>query len=120
MSQSPWIASLFTAIDTKDAVAFAQFLDENVVFRFGNADAAHGRATAQAIVAGFFDSIASLSHDVHDVWETDSAVISHGFVTYTRHNGTTLSVPFCNVFKMNGNLIGEYLIFADVSMLYSV
>lgn len=119
MNYSPWIKELFQAIDGSDAKAFEQFLAEDVLFRFGNAEPVHGRATVGAVVGGFFDSIASLTHDVQDVWEFQDVVISHGIVTYMRHDSSRLSVPFCNLFKMKNNLIAEYLIFADVSALYS-
>jgi hypothetical protein len=39
-------------------------------------------------------------------------------VTYTRHDGSTLRVPFANVFKVDAGLVAEYLIFVDVSRLY--
>ena len=40
-----------------------------------------------------------------------------GQVTYTRHDGSQLSVPFANIFKLRDGLIGEYRIFGDFSAL---
>ena len=40
-----------------------------------------------------------------------------GQVTYTRHDGSQLSVPFANIFKLRDNLIEEYRIFGDFSAL---
>jgi hypothetical protein len=48
----------------------------------------------------------------------DDALVCHGTVTYTRHDSSTLTVPFANIFKVHGELIDEYLIFIDVSQLY--
>jgi hypothetical protein len=42
----------------------------------------------------------------------------HGEVTYTRHDGSRLSVPFANIFKLDGTRVREYLVFADVSPLW--
>jgi len=39
-------------------------------------------------------------------------------VTYTRHDSSTLTVPFANILRFEGDLIDEYLIFLDVSELY--
>ena len=66
----------------------------------------------------FFNSIKTLEHSVNDVWHTDDAIVSHGIVTYTRHDDSTLTVPFANIFKMKGERIKDYLIFADISELY--
>lgn len=109
---------LFDAIDGSDADAFASHLTDNVEFRFGNAPSVHGKEQAHAAVAGFFQSIRGLKHDIDAVHEANGTIYSHGFVTYTRHNGSTLRVPFCNVFNMDGDLIKDYLIFADLSQLY--
>jgi hypothetical protein len=38
---------------------------------------------------------------------------------YTRHDGSALSVPFADVFKMRGELAREYLIYVDASRLYT-
>lgn len=113
------IKELFAAIDRKDAAAFGGFLTENSLFRFGNQPAVEGCAAIKEYVACFFDSVQALSHDIQQQWRTDDAVICHGFVTYTRHNGSTLTVPFCNVLNMSGDQVQEYLIFADTSALYA-
>lgn len=39
-------------------------------------------------------------------------------VTYTRHDGSTLTVPFANVFGMRDIRVAHYQIYADVSALW--
>ncbi len=119
MSQPAWLGPLFKAIDAKDAETFVSFLTDDAVFRFGNAAPACGRAAVRQAVAGFFTSIASLRHTLRDSWAHPDAVVLHGEVTYTRHDSSQLTVPFANVFKMQGPLVREYLVFADVSALFS-
>ena len=119
ISMNDNMKNLFAAIDASDAEAFASHLADDVQFRFGNAPAVSGKDATRDAVAGFFGSIASLKHDVAAVDTSAETIYSHGFVTYTRHDGSTLRVPFCNVFNMNGDLIKDYLIFADLSLLYS-
>ncbi|MBI2794162.1 MAG: nuclear transport factor 2 family protein [Ignavibacteria bacterium] len=109
---------LFTAIDTMNAEEFASHLTDDVEFRFGNAPSVFGKSATQMAVEGFFGSIKGLRHEVAAVDQADETIYSYGFVTYTRHEGSTLRVPFCNVFGMKGNLIKDYLIFADLSELY--
>ncbi|WP_430460360.1 nuclear transport factor 2 family protein [Thalassolituus sp. LLYu03] len=113
------IQALFAAIDRKDADAFSAFLTDDCVFRFGNQPAVSGRADVQAYVTGFFSSVQALSHRIDQRWHTGDAVICHGAVTYTRHDGSLLTVPFCNVLNLAGDLVREYLIFADTSALYA-
>lgn len=119
MSAPSWLPGLFQAIDGGDAAAFARHLDENAVFRFGNAPPVAGRAAIGGAVSAFFGAVRGLRHTLEEAWETADAVICRGTVTYTRHDGTTLTVPFANIFRMRGSLIGDYLIYADISALFA-
>ncbi len=111
------LPALFNAIDARDAQAFTSFLSPDVEFIFANAPALHGREQVQAAIAGFFASLASLQHEVSEFWQTGDNLIMHGKVTYTRLDGSQLCVPFANIFKLRGDLIGEYQIFGDFSAL---
>ncbi|WP_455201157.1 nuclear transport factor 2 family protein [Kaarinaea lacus] len=119
MSDNNWINQLFQSIDSKDSDAFLTFLAEDVFFRFGNAEPIHGKNNAGNVVRGFFESIKALQHDISETCSVDDSVICHGFVTYTKHDGSPLTVPFANIFKMEDEKIKEYLIYVDVSELYN-
>ena len=114
-----WARRLFSSIDNRDGDAFAAFLADDVEFRFGNAEPVKGRAAVHAAVSGFFQSISAVRHQLDRVWRTDDAAVCHGNVTYTRHDGSTLGVPFANVMYLRDGLVVNYLIFADVSSLYN-
>jgi ketosteroid isomerase-like protein len=112
------LQSLFQSIDRQDVDAFLALLCEDAIFRFGNAEPVKGKSAVRDVVHGFFSSIETLHHDVREVWDVGNALICHGMVTYTRHDSSTLTVPFANILRVEGDLIDEYLIFADVSQLY--
>jgi uncharacterized protein (TIGR02246 family) len=114
-----WLKTLFTALDTFDAKTFASFLTDDATFVFANAEPVHGRAAIQDCVAGFFASIKEIRHDLLDCWILPDTVISRGIVTYTRHSGSQLRVPFANVFNMRNEHIQDYLIYVDNSQLYT-
>jgi ketosteroid isomerase-like protein len=110
---------LFAAIDANDAAAFVGFLTDDAVFRFGSAPPVRGRSAIQAAVDGFFGTIAGCSHNVRKVVESGSTLVCEGEVTYRRHNGTEITLPFADVFEYAGDLIGQYKIYMDVSPLYA-
>jgi ketosteroid isomerase-like protein len=114
-----WVRDLFTSIDSQDTPAFLGFLADNVSFRFGNAPVVDGKAAVGEVVSGFFKSIKEVRHEILEYWAHPGSVVCHGEVTYTRHDASILKVPFANVFKLEGALIREYLIFVDVSALYA-
>ncbi|HVC29282.1 MAG TPA: nuclear transport factor 2 family protein [Gammaproteobacteria bacterium] len=119
MAKEKWLTDLFKNIDSKDSAAFAKFLSEDVEFRFGNSPVIKDRKAITETVEAFFKSIRGLHHEITQTWIQADSVICHGMVTYTRHDSTTLTVPFANIFTLSSNLVSRYLIFVDLSALYS-
>lgn len=117
MSIPSWITDLFKTIDSRDAVKFADFLTLDGEFIFGNLSPVQGRENIITFLDAFFKSIHSISHRVDNCWAVEDRVIVEGFVTYTRHDGTSLGVKFCDIFTMEGNLIKRFDIFIDNSQL---
>lgn len=120
MEKENWARRLFQSIDNQDMEAFTAFLSDDVLFRFGNAEPVKGKTAVGEAVSGFFGSIKAIQHNVVAIWDEGSDVISHGTVTYTRHDSTTLRVPFALILGIDNDndLIKQYLIFVDVSQLY--
>jgi hypothetical protein len=69
--------------------------------------------------AGFCDGIAGVSHEVIEQFEQGSATIVESTVTYTRKDGTTISLPVVTIYRGAGELIDDYRIFMDVAPLFA-
>ena len=110
---------LFAAIDAKDGAAFVAYLTENAVFRFGSAPPVQGRDAIQAAVDAFFTAIAGCSHSIEKKLRQGDTVVCEGVVTYTRHDGSEIALPFTDVFEYEGILIAHYKIYMDVAPLYA-
>jgi ketosteroid isomerase-like protein len=119
MGTADWVNQLFAAIDRKDSNEFASFLTDDASFQFGNAEPVRGKGAIGQAVAGFLDSIRALRHEVLESWQHADAVICRGQVTYTRHDGSQLTVPFADILRMRGGLVCDYLIYLDASRLYA-
>jgi ketosteroid isomerase-like protein len=112
------ILNLFQAIDNADVATFIKYLDPNANFKFANMPVVSGKENIANFMEGFYKSIKGLEHKNLEIYEVDSVRFVNGHVTYTRHDGTTLSVDYSNTFKLKGNKIFDYLIFVDNSELY--
>jgi ketosteroid isomerase-like protein len=119
MAHDALIGQLLATIDARDAKAFAGFLTSDASFRFGNHPAVVGREAIEATVGDFFRAIKSLSHRLQEQWSLQDVVICTGLVTYVRHDGGTLQVPFANILKLRGGAICDYRIFVDNSALFA-
>ena len=113
MSKLAWIDGLFASIDGMDADRFMSYLTDDPVFRYGSNPAVEGKAAVRGAVAGVFSMFRQLSHTIEGTWAHPDAVFVQGTVHYTRHDGSTISLPFLNGFKMRGEKIREYLIYID-------
>ncbi|MBU3699251.1 MAG: nuclear transport factor 2 family protein [Candidatus Kapabacteria bacterium] len=116
---NPDFSVLFNGIDAKDHNVFRDFLTEDAQFRFANHPAVVGREAIVSFLEGWFQSIAGIKHSELTVRHGEGFALTEGIVTYTRHSGSLLAVPFANVFNMVDGKIKDYLIYVDNSTLYS-
>lgn len=114
-----WLVRLFETIDRMDVDGFVSFLTEEASFRFANAPAVSGRENIQSVISNFFSNIKGIQHSIGGVWEQGDIVICEGEVTYIRHSGRELQLPFMNIFRMRGTLIDDYRIYMDISPLFA-
>jgi limonene-1,2-epoxide hydrolase len=119
-AQTPaWVAHLLASVDARDTARFLGFLTPLARFRFANMPVAHGQAEVRAAVDGFFAAIDSCRHSIRLVLESPGHLVCEGEVTYRRHDGGVVTLPFVNVFDMNGELIDDYRIYIDAAPLFA-
>lgn len=119
MVDEAWIKRVFASVDAKDTETFLSFLDDKGEFRFGSMPAVVGKQAIRNAVDGFFAGIKGLRHEILETWRHSGTVICQGRVTYTRTDGSKVTLPFANIWRMRGNLIKEYLIYIDIQPLFS-
>ena len=115
----PTRETLFADIDTMDPDRFAAHLADDVVMRFGNADPVRGRDAVRDVWAGFCDTVDGVEHDLVEQWRTDTATIAEANVTYTRKDGTRVTVPVVTIYREDGDLITDYRVYIDLAPLFA-
>jgi limonene-1,2-epoxide hydrolase len=114
-----WVNALLASVDAKDTARFLGFLTPLARFRFANMPVARGQAEVRAAVDGFFAAIVSCRHSIRLVIESPGHVVCEGDVTYRRHDGGVVTLPFVNVFDMSSELIDDYRIYIDAAPLFA-
>ena len=109
---------LFASIDAMDAESFLSFIHRDATFRFGSSPAVKGHAEIRVAVESFFSSFAALQHDLQRVIADGDAMACEGEVTYTRRDGSKITLPFVNIFEVNGELISQYRVYIDIGPLF--
>lgn len=118
-NQRALLTDLFATIDAMDTAGFVARLTPTAEFRFGPAPPVRVRAQIGEAVDAFFATIAGLHHDVKNIIGDGERVACEGDVTYTRHDGTAVTLPFADVFDFDGDLIAGYRIYIDIGPLYA-
>jgi ketosteroid isomerase-like protein len=116
------VRELFAALDAGDIENALGLMKEDVDFRFGSADPVVGHTAISAQFATMAATIASMSHELLSVWTTgelDPAVICEMNVTYRRHDGSHLTLPCANIFRLRDGRIANYRIYMDVNPVFA-
>ena len=115
-----YFLDLFAAVDTRDAEQVAEFVTDDVTFRFGSTDPIAGKRALIAASREFSASIAGIHHEVAQLWEPEpGTVVVELRVTYRRHDGVELTLPCCNIFRLRDGLIDDYRIYMDVNPVFA-
>lgn len=111
---------IFAAIDSMVAENFTAHLTEDVTFRFGNADPIVGHAGVKAGVEGFWSTIESLRHHVHEIWDVDAdTTVVHIDVEYTRKDGEHVFTPNVDILKWSGDKVSDWQIIIDIAPIFA-
>jgi ketosteroid isomerase-like protein len=110
---------LFADIDRMDAKAFASYLAEDCVLRFGNADEVVGRNAIEEAIAGFFRTFKGISHDFVEQWDVGDTTILQFEATYTRMDDRRVTVPAVTIYRRGDELIDDYRIYVDLAPVYA-
>jgi len=110
---------LFESIDTKNTERFLHFLADDAKFRFGSGPQVQGQSEIREAVNEFFSRIAGCRHTLHNFLADEGTLVCEGQVTYTREDGSEITLPFVNVLEFAGDLIAHYKIYADSGPLYA-
>jgi ketosteroid isomerase-like protein len=116
------IRALFVALDRADVRTVSSYLHDDVVVVLGNQEPIRGADAFAELYEQVTGTLAGLRHEIHDVWSAaeDSAMwIVRMTVHYSRLDGTTVSLPCCNVFRFAKDLVSDYQVFMDMTPVFA-
>jgi ketosteroid isomerase-like protein len=113
------VQAIFAAFDAKDTGALAALMTDDVRLQIGNAHVVNGKAEFVEALEVFFSSLARFRHSVTNVWSDLDAVIAELKVHYTRLDGTELTLPCCNVFRLRDGAVADYRVYMDITPVYA-
>jgi ketosteroid isomerase-like protein len=114
-----YASEVYEEVDSKDEQRLARFLTENCTFVYANSDPVVGRENIAESSKQFMALIADIKHQLLDVWGFGDVIVSRLEVTYTRKDGSTLTVPAVTIWRVSSRQIDDYRIYIDVAPLFA-
>jgi ketosteroid isomerase-like protein len=111
------VLNTFAADAARDADRFAAKLTAHATFRLGGNPAVVGRDAIRDMVARMFTAFHSVRHRLVQAFECPAALIYEAEVTYTFADGRVVTAPYVNVLRFEGELVSDYRIYLDLSVL---
>jgi ketosteroid isomerase-like protein len=111
------IMDVFATMDSGDLDAMVEHMTDDVTTQFGNNAEICGKAAFRALFNQVGQAISGMHHDVVDLWhavEDFDVWVVQLSVSYRLLDGTTVTLPCCNVFRMRGDLVCEYRVYMDI------
>jgi hypothetical protein len=116
-----WAAEFFRSADSFDIEQLVGWFADDIEVRFGNQPAITGKANAREAFVGFWSSIGGMRHARESLVSLGDMAAQASIVTYTRHDGSDVSMPVSSHLRRSGpGQIDRLWIFIDMAPLFAV
>ena len=107
------------ALDARDIDAYGQFLADDVTMQFGNDNPVEGKEAVLTMLSGYWQSFASIEHDLKNILGTDKNYVLEADNHYERHDGRRVivrAVAFTD--KNEDGLVIGVRVYGDTSPVF--
>ncbi|TKC92264.1 nuclear transport factor 2 family protein [Trinickia terrae] len=114
-----FVRNVYRDVDAMDPRRLTAHLTPDCTFVFANADPVTGSAAIESHLRAFMEMFDGMTHEIDAAWRAGDVVISRLRVAYRRKDGIRKVYPAAVIWRMRGELIGEFTVFIDASTLFS-
>ncbi|MEA5574983.1 nuclear transport factor 2 family protein [Anabaena sp. UHCC 0451] len=112
------VKRLFSRGEAFDSEGFITFFTDTPVYQFGNFDVCLDKESIKKSADAFFSQIDAVYHEIKMIWEAGDVVFVEMDVAYWRKDGSMISLPCCDIFRVEGDKFSELRIFMDVNPVF--
>ncbi|MBD0385837.1 MAG: DUF1857 family protein, partial [Nostoc sp. C3-bin3] len=112
------VKRLFSRGEAFDTEGFLTFFTDTPLYQFGNFPVCLDKAAIKQSAEAFFSRISAVYHDIKMMWEIGDVVFVEMDVTYWRKDGSVITLPCFDIFRVEGDKFSELRIFMDVNPVF--
>ena len=118
-SAMTWYEEFYALVDRMDPDAVGSRCTDDTVFVLGNREPSVGRQALIDGLRGFWSTIAGMHHEFERVLEDGDTVALEALVSYTRVDGSSVSIPSTTWLRKEGDLVAEQRVYVDIAPLHT-
>jgi predicted ribosomally synthesized peptide with nif11-like leader len=112
------IKRLFSRGEAFDSEGFITFFTDPPLYQFGNFEVCLDKESIKKSADNFFSRIDAVYHEIKMMWEVADLVFVEMDVAYWRKDGSMVSLPCTDIFRIEGDKFSELRIFMDVNPVF--
>lgn len=116
---SDWVRTVYDDADRLDAAAYSKHFAPTASFSLANNPPMTGPGEIEAGLKGFFGTIAGMRHTFTHRYTEGQVEVMEADVTYTRLDGSTVTVPGAAVIERDGDTIVAMRSYVDIAPLFA-
>jgi ketosteroid isomerase-like protein len=110
------VEEMVKAASAEDWGVFLKYLSPDLYYKLGVAEPVRGPEACRDVLAGIYKKLKPAVHEVRGIWQQENVVFVEMIAHYvTVAEGRTVSVPCCDVYRFEGDLIKEWRVYPDAS-----
>lgn len=115
-----WYLSYLNAIDRKDIEKYGTYLADNCVMYQNNSEPVEGKATIVESLSQYWQTFKSLTHDLLNLYGTDSAFVLEALNHYQRNDDGLVTVRAVAITERDQTgLITSFRFYTDTTPVFA-
>jgi uncharacterized protein (TIGR02246 family) len=119
MPTSHQVQEAFRAVDEMRLDDFAELFTPDGSMTFGNGEPSVGPDACRTALAGFYQHLAGVRHELRGAWIVDDVSINEAIVHYTMKDGSDVPLPVTSILRWSGDRVREWRIYMDAAPAFA-
>ncbi|BAY24944.1 hypothetical protein NIES2100_47430 [Calothrix sp. NIES-2100] len=114
------VRKILAASDEMNIEKSLELCTDDVAYKFGNFPVVFGKQGIKQSSASFLQNFQSIKHNIISMLEIGETIVVELEVSYVRRQDQKMfTLPCCNIFLMQGDLVKEMRIYMDISPVFA-
>lgn len=115
-----WYLAYLQAIDAKDVEVYGTFLADDCVMQSNNNPPVQGKGAILRGLSDYWTTFDSLTHDLLNIYGTDSSFVLEALNHYKRKDGEAVTVPAVAITDRNeAGLVTSFRFYTDTTPVFA-